>query len=73
MTTLETILIIYILLTWFLLLMVAFLPRRVSEKISFILIIICPPLIIGIIGELIKKNHNKRKEAKEKEKELEND
>jgi len=70
MTTLETILIIYVLLNWFLCIMVAVLPTRVIIKISFILIIICPPLIIGVIGELIKENHNKRKNTKEqKEKE----
>lgn len=66
MTTLETILIIYILLNWFLCIMFAFLPSGVIRKISFILIIICPPLIIGVIGELIKENHNKRKKTKEK-------
>ena len=65
MTTLETILIIYILLNWFIMIMFAILPKRVTYKVSFIFIIICPPLIIGVIGELIKEKHNKRKEQKE--------
>ena len=66
MTTLEIILISYILLSWFLLIMAAFLPKRVVNKVSFLFIIICPPLIIGVIGELIKR---KMKEKKEKENE----
>ena len=65
MTTLEIILISYILLNWFIMLMIAILPKRVTDKVSFIFIIICPPLIIGVIGELIKEKHNKRKEQKE--------
>ena len=65
MTTLETILIIYILLNWFIMLMIAILPKRFTDKVFFILIIICPPLIIGVIVEGIKENHNKRKEQKE--------
>ena len=70
MTTLETILIIYISLNWFLLTMIGVLPSRVITKVSFIFIIICPPLIIGVIVEGIKENHNKRKNTKEqKEKE----
>jgi hypothetical protein len=68
MTTLEIILIIYILLNWFLGIMVGFLPKRVIRKVSFIFFIVCPPLIFGYIGELIKRKHDKRKE-KEKEKE----
>ena len=71
MTTLETILIIYILLNWFLLIMIAILPKRVITKVSFIFFIVCPPLIIGVIGELIKEKLNKRKKTKEKEKEKE--
>lgn len=69
MTTLEMILIIYILLNWFLLIMIGVLPKRVTDKVSFIFIIICPPLIIGVIGELIKETHNKRKKQKENENE----
>ena len=69
LTLLETILIIYILLNWFLLMMFAILPKRVTDKMSFIFIIICPPLIIGVIGDLIgdliKRKHDKRKEQKE--------
>jgi hypothetical protein len=66
MTTLEIILISYILLNWFLGTMIIFLPKRVLTKVSFVFIIICPPLIIGFIGELIKKIITKEKE-KEKE------
>ena len=69
MTTLETILIIYVLLNWFIMIMFAILPKRVTDKVSFIFIIICPQLIIGVIGELIKEKHNKRKEQKENENE----
>ena len=61
MKTLETILIIYILLNWFLMIMFAILPKRVINKVVFLFIIICPPLIIGFIGELIKKNTTKGK------------
>ncbi len=68
MTTLEIILISYILLNWFIMIMFAILPQKVTDKVSFIFIIICPPLIIGVIGELIKRKHDKTKE-KEKEKE----
>lgn len=64
MTTLEIILIIYILLNWFLIIMFVILPNRVTDKASFIFIIICPPLIIGVIGELIKETYNKRKKTK---------
>ena len=71
MTTLEIILISYILLNWFLVIMIAVLPSGVIRKISFILIIICPPLIIGVIGELIKENRNKRKKTKEQKEEVE--
>ena len=60
MTTLEMILIIYILLNWFLGIMVGVVPRRFIRTIYFILIIICPPLIIGFIVEGIIENHNKR-------------
>lgn len=69
MTTLETILIIYILLSWFLGIMIAILPTRVLIKVSFIFIIVCPPLIIIFIGELIKEKHDKRKKRKEKKEE----
>ena len=62
MTTLEIILIIYILLNWFLMIMFAILPTRVTDKVAFILVIICPPLIIGIIGEGIRKITTKEKE-----------
>lgn len=65
MTTLEMILIIYILLNWFLGIMVGVVPRRFIRTISFILIIICPPLIIGFIVEGIIENHNKKKNTKE--------
>ena len=65
MTALEIILISYILLNWFIMIMFVILPKRVTDKVSFIFIIICPPLIIGVIGELIKEKHNKRKEQKE--------
>lgn len=68
MTTLEIILISYILLNWFLVIMFVVLPKRVVNKVFFIFIIICPPLIIVFIGEGIKKNHNKRKKTKEKAK-----
>lgn len=67
MTTLEIILIIYILLNWFIMLMFAILPKRFTDKVSFIFIIICPPLIIAVIGELIKEKHNKRKGGIENE------
>ena len=66
MNNLETILIIYILLNWFLGIMVVVLPVRVLTKVIFIFIIICPPLIIWIIGELIKEKHGKRKKKKSK-------
>jgi ACR3 family arsenite efflux pump ArsB len=69
MTTLEIILISYILLSWFLIIMYAILPKRVADKVVFIFIIICPPLIIGVIGDLIKRKHDKRKEKKEKKEE----
>lgn len=65
MTTLEIILISYILLNWFLIIMAVFLPKRVINKVSFLFIIVCPPLIIAVIGNLIKEKHNKRKEQKE--------
>ncbi len=67
MTTLEIILIIYILLIWFLEIMIAILPKRVLRKVSFLLIIICPPLIIGVIGELIKRKMKEKKEERENE------
>ena len=69
MATLETILIIYILLNWFLTIMFVILPKRVINKVFFLFIIICPPLIIGVIGDLIKRKHDKRKKQKEKENE----
>lgn len=65
MTTLETILIIYISLNWFLIIMFVFLPYRVFRKVFFLSIIVCPPLIIGFIGEGIKEELNKRKKTKE--------
>jgi hypothetical protein len=65
MTTLEIILISYILLNWFLLIMAAFLPKRVVNKVSFLFIIVCPPLIIGVIGELIKRKRKEKKEERE--------
>lgn len=68
MTTLEMILIIYILLNWFLTIMFVTLPKRVINKVFFLFIIVCPPLIIGFIGELIKEKHDKRKQV---EKEVE--
>ena len=68
MTTLEMILIIYILLNWFLCIMVAVLPTRFIRITYFILVIICPPLGIGVIGELLRKIHDKREEQKEKRK-----
>jgi ACR3 family arsenite efflux pump ArsB len=67
MTTLETILIIYILLSWFLGIMIAILPTRVLIKVSFIFVIVCPPLIIGVIGELIKRKMKEKKEERENE------
>jgi hypothetical protein len=69
MTTLEIILIIYILLNWFIMIMFAILPKRITDKMSFIFIIVCPPLIIGVIGELLRKIHDKRKKGKEKKEE----
>lgn len=73
MTTLETILIIYILLNWFLIILFWILPKRVIRKVSFIFLIVCPPLIIGFIVEGIKENHNKRKNTKEQKEEVENE
>jgi len=66
MNNLETILIIYILLSWFIMIMFAILPKRVIKKVFFLFIIVCPPLIIGFIGELIKEKHGKRKKKKSK-------
>jgi len=66
MTTLEIILISYILLNWFLGIMFVVLPKKVIDKVFFVFIIICPPLIIVVIGELIKEKHDKRKKRKEK-------
>ena len=65
MTILEIILIIYILLNWFLTIMFVILPKRVINKVFFLFIIICPPLIIGVIGGLLRKIHDKRKKRKE--------
>lgn len=73
MTTLETILIIYILLSWLLTIIFTILPKRVLNKVLFLFIIVCPPLIIGFIGELIKEKHDKRKKAKEKKEKRENE
>ncbi|MFA7030186.1 MAG: hypothetical protein WC179_07935 [Candidatus Cloacimonadaceae bacterium] len=64
MTTLETILIIYILLNWILIMIFTLLPKRVINKVIFLFIIICPPLIIGVIGDLIKRKHDKRRKLK---------
>ena len=55
MTLLETILIIYILFSWFLTIMFVTLPKRIVNKVFLLFIIICPPLIIVFIGELIIK------------------
>ena len=65
MSILEIVLASYILLNWFLVIMFAILPKRVINKVFFLFIIICPPLIIGVIGDLIKRKHDKRKEQKE--------
>lgn len=70
MTTLEIILISYILLSWFLIIMFAVLPKRITDKVFFIFIIICPPLIIVFIGEGIIEELNKRKKTKEKKGEI---
>ena len=69
MTTLEIILISYILLNWFIMIMIAILPKRFTDKVSFIFIIICPLLIIGVIGEGIKEKLNEKKKQKEKKEE----
>lgn len=65
MTTLEIILISYILLNWFLGIMLVTLPKRVVNKVFYLFIIICPPLIIGFIGELIKRKMKEKKEERE--------
>lgn len=67
MTTLETVLIIYILLNWFLGILFMTLPKRVVNKVFYLFIIICPPLIIGVIGELIKRKMKEKKEERENE------
>jgi uncharacterized membrane protein len=67
MTTLEIILISYILLNWFLGTMIMILPVRILRKMSFIFVIICPPLIIAVIGELIKRKMKEKKEERENE------
>ena len=61
MTTLEIILISYILLNWFLGIMIAILPKRFTDKVSFIFIIIFPPLIIAVIVDLIKRKMKEKK------------
>ena len=61
MTLLETILINYILLNWFLTIMFVILPKRIINKVYFLFIIVCPPLIIGVIGEAIKKMIEQKK------------
>lgn len=71
MTTLEIILIIYILLNWFLGIMFVILPKRVINKVFYLFIIICPPLIIVFIGQGIIEELNKRKKTKEQKEELE--
>ena len=65
MTLLETILIIYILLSWFLIIMFMFLPELSIKCFKLVFSIACPPLIIVFIGELIIK---KMKERKKKQK-----
>ena len=67
MTTLEIILISYILLSWSLTIMFVTLPKRVVNKVFYLFIIICPPLIIGVIGELIKRKMKEKKEERENE------
>jgi uncharacterized membrane protein len=67
MTTLEIILISYILLIWFLMIMFVLLPRKVTNKLSFIFIIICPPLIIVFISEGITRTLNEKKKEKANE------
>ena len=67
MTILELILIIYILLNWLSLIMVGILPLKKKQIIPFLLIV-CPPLIFGLIFELIMRNIKKRKDIKEEEK-----
>jgi len=67
MTTLEIILIIYILLNWFLVILFMTLPKRVVNKVFYLFIIVCPPLIIGVIGELIKRKMKEKKEERENE------
>lgn len=67
MTTLEIILISYILLSWFLVILFTVLPKRVINKVLFLFIIVCPPLIIGYIGELIKRKMKEKKEERENE------
>lgn len=64
LTLLETILITYILLNWFLTIMFVTLPKRVINKVFFLFIIICPPLIIGVIGYLIKRKMKEKKEER---------
>lgn len=71
MTTLETILIIYISLNWFLIIMFVVLPKRVIDKVFFIFFLICPPLIIGVIGDLISNLITRK--MKEKKEELKNE
>ena len=61
MTTLEIILISYILLNWFLGIMIAILPKRFTDKVSFIFIIIFPPLIIAVIVDVIKRKMKEKK------------
>ena len=73
MTTLEIILISYILLNWFLGIMFVILPKRIINKVFYLFIIICPPLIIVFIGQGIKEKHDKRKKQKEKKEERENE
>jgi len=71
MTTLEIILISYILLNWFLMIMFAILPRRVINKVYVLLVIVCPPLGIGVIGELLREIHDKRKKERRNRKWIE--
>lgn len=67
MTTLEIILISYILLSWFLIIIFVILPKRIINKVFYLFIIVCPPLIIGVIGELIKRKMKEKKEERENE------
>ena len=64
MTLLETLLILYILLNWILIMIFTLLPKRFVDKVFFLFIFICPPLIFGFIGDFIKEKHDKRRKLK---------